>query len=366
MAAPTPEFTLLMPCLDEAATLAGCLQAARAGAEALGLEAELLVADNGSQDGSVAIAQRLGARVVPVALRGYGSAVLGGIEAARGRYVMFADCDGSVDWSDLSGFVEAAREGADLVMGCRLPAGGGTILPGAMPWLHRWVGNPGLAWLGRWLFGTRVHDLNCGVRLVRRDRVLALGLRTAGMEFASEMLIKATLFGLEVREVPITLYPDGRARRPHARTFVDGWRHLRFMLMMSPLWLYLVPGALAAAAGALGFLRTGPDAVGPALAMLVGVQLLGFGLMARTFAAEEGLLPREPVLEELYPWINLEVGVLLGLGAGAAGLVAMVRWPCALALAVVAFGTQVVFTSFLLSMLGLERRRVLHSPPPKK
>lgn len=358
MSGPTPEFTLLMPCLDEAETLGGCLDAAASAIEVLELDAEVLVADNGSRDGSVAIAESKGARVVAISEKGYGNALRGGIEAARGRYVMFADSDGSVDWADLAGFVEEIRAGADLVMGCRLPSGGGTVLPGAMPWLHRHVGNPGLAWLGWVLFGTPVHDLNCGVRMVRRGRILELGLSTTGMEFASEMLIKATLFGLVIREVPITLSPDGRSRRPHARTFLDGWRHLRFMLLMSPLWLYLIPGALVFVVGLVGL---SGGSVGAGMAVLVGFQVASFGLLARTFAVAEGLLPKQPAMERLYPVITLEVGLACGLVLGLAGVATLWAGRPVLGLVAACLGAQVFFTSFLLSMLGLQRRG--HAPP---
>lgn len=371
-----PDFTLLMPCLDEARTLPGCLEAAFACVERLGLDAEVLVADNGSSDGSGDLARARGARVVEVPEKGYGAALLGGIEAARGRWVMMADCDGSVDWGALDLFVHEVRAGADLVMGCRLPAGGGTLHAGAMPWMHQHVGNPGISFLGWWLFGARVTDQNCGVRMFRRDRIQALDLRTTGMEFASEMLIKATLFGLDIREVPIHLYPDGRDRAPHARTFVDGWRHLRFMLLMSPLWLFLLPGGLLMAGGAaLGahlaaggtppWLFAGDALAAASLSVLLGFQILSFGLMSRTFAVAEGLLPRQQTLDRLYPVVTLEVGVVAGFLLVAAGLVGLLLRGApgvdsdlarVAALTLSVLGAQVVFTSFMLSVLGLRRR----------
>lgn len=385
---PDLELTCLMPCLDEAETLATCVEKALRGLAELGIEGEVLVADNGSTDGSQEIAAAAGARVVPVPTRGYGAALAGGIAVARGRFVIMGDADDSYDWSNLGPLVAALREGADLVMGCRLPKGGGTILPGAMPFLHRWLGNPGLSFVGRVLFGCPVTDFHCGLRGFRRNRMRELDLRTTGMEFASEMVIKATLHGLRIAEVPITLHPDGRSRPPHLRTWRDGWRHLRFMLLFAPHWLFTLPGGLAMLLGGAGFLAVlpGPLFIGGvgldvhsmlvfAFAALLGLQLVCFGLSARVFAIREGLLPDDPWLLGILRRWTLEVGLLLGLALGAGGvalLLAAVRAWAAVdygefdyetglrlvipAVSLMAFGVQVFFTSFFLASFAPEDR----------
>jgi glycosyltransferase involved in cell wall biosynthesis len=226
------ELTVLMPCLNEAETLATCIGKAQAAIRAHGLRAEVLVADNGSTDGSPAIAEGCGARVVHVAEKGYGAALRGGIAAARGQFVIMGDADDSYDFGAIYPFVEKLREGYDLAMGCRLPSGGGTIKPGAMPWANRWIGNPVLSAIGRLLFRCPVTDFHCGLRGFRKDAAEVMVLRTPGMEFASEMVIKATLRKMRITNVPITLSPDGRSRPPHLRRWRDGWRHLRFMLLL--------------------------------------------------------------------------------------------------------------------------------------
>jgi len=242
--APQIEVSFVLPCLNEARTLPICIAAAKRSIAAQRLAAEIIVADNGSTDGSIDLARQLGARVVNVPVRGYGAALLAGIQAAHGRFVIMGDADASYDFGNVSGFIERLRGGADLVMGCRLPSGGGTILPGAMPWKHRWIGNPALSAIGRLLFGPAVTDFYCGLRAFRRDFVEGLDLRTTGMECALEMVIKAHLRKGRVEEVPITLHPDGRDRPPHLRTWGDGWRSIRFMMLMSPRWLFLAPGTL--------------------------------------------------------------------------------------------------------------------------
>jgi len=234
--------TILLPCLNESETLAHCISEAQAGLKRAGVEGEILVADNGSTDGSQQIAVDLNARVVPVAQRGYGSALSGGIKAAKGDFILMADSDMSYDLSDLPKFLIKLEAGADFVMGCRLPTGGGTIHSGAMPFLHRWLGNPVLSALGRLFFKSHIHDFHCGIRAFRRDKVLALNLSTSGMEFATEMIVKAHLAEFKIEEVPVTLRKDGRNRPPHLRTWRDGWRHLRFMLLYAPNWLFLYPG----------------------------------------------------------------------------------------------------------------------------
>jgi glycosyltransferase involved in cell wall biosynthesis len=236
------ELTILMPCLNEAETLGRCIEKARTGLERSGVNGEILVADNGSTDGSQEIAQKLGARVVPVPARGYGSALRGGLETAHGRWIILGDADDSYDFSSIEGFVQRFREGYDLVMGCRLPAGGGTIAHGAMPWKNRWIGNPCLSFIGRLFFRCPVHDFHCGLRGITKEAYRKLDLKTSGMEFASEVVIKATLHSLRIAETPVTLHKDGRSRPPHLRPWRDGWRHLRFMLIYSPRWLFLVPG----------------------------------------------------------------------------------------------------------------------------
>jgi glycosyltransferase involved in cell wall biosynthesis len=242
----TIELSIVMPCLNEAETLAACIQKAQRAIEKQHLAAEIVIADNGSTDGSQVVAKQLGARVVDVERKGYGSALIGGIDAARGRLVIMGDADDSYDFTALGPLVEKLREGYDLVMGNRFAGG---IEPGAMVWSHRWIGNPVLTRLSRILFHTPVGDMHCGLRGFRKDAIQRLRLRAIGMEFASEMVIKASLQRLKIAEVPVTLRPDGRSRPPHLRTWRDGWRHLRFMLLFSPRWLFLYPGAGLFAAG---------------------------------------------------------------------------------------------------------------------
>jgi len=381
------ELTLLMPCLDEAETLAGCIEQGRRALDELGVAGEIVVADNGSTDGSPAIAERTGARIVHVPERGYGAALLGGIAAARGRYVVMADADASYDFREIGPFLERLRDGADLVMGCRLPSGGGKILTGAMPFLHRWLGNPGLSWLGRVLFGCPVTDFHCGMRGFSREALLGLDVRTTGMEFASEMVIKATFRGLRIVNVPITLHPDGRTRPPHLRTFRDGWRHLRFMLLHSPKGLFLVPGTAALGTGALGFavLLPGPLRIGGvgldantllvcAFLILTGFQWISFGMSARLYATQHGLIPPDDS-SWIQTHLSLERGIVIGGFVGLAGLCLLVyavyAWstfgfgpfPAAIGLRLVipavtamALGAQIVLSSFFISMLRLKLR----------
>src|SRR5450756_1684708 len=252
--------SVVMPCLNEAETVARCVAEARAALAAASLDGEVLVADNGSTDGSMKLAERAGARVVAVPERGYGAALAGGFAVARGRYVVMGDADLSYDFGAVPEFVKALDTGADLVMGSRFL---GVIEEGAMPPLHRWLGNPVLTGLGRLFFPTDVSDFHCGLRAFRRDALLGLDLRTTGMEYASEMVVKAALFGLRIAEIPVTLRRDGRSRPPHLRTWRDGWRHLRFLLLYSPRWLFLVPGLTLALAGAalIAWLLPGPRAL---------------------------------------------------------------------------------------------------------
>jgi hypothetical protein len=380
------ELSVVMPCLDEAATLATCIEKAAGALRAHGIAGEIIVADNGSRDGSQAIALRHGARLVRVDTRGYGAALMGGIRAARGRFVVMADADESYDFGELMPFVAKLREGYDLVMGNRFRGG---ILPGAMPPLHRYLGNPVLSGLGRLFFGGAAGDFHCGMRGFRRDALLAMDLQTTGMEFASEMVVKATLLGLRVAEVPISLHPDGRSRPPHLRSWRDGWRHLRFLLLFSPRWLFLYPGVLLVLVGtaAGAWILPGPRTVAgvgfdvhtlvyAAAAVLIGYQSIAFAVFSKVFAINEGLLPEDPRFHRLFTTITLEVGLLVGVAfllAGLAGtLWALSDWgarsfgeldpgqtlrvivPSALALAL---GCQIVLTSFFLSVLGLGRQR---------
>lgn len=384
-ATPEVELTILMPCLNEAETISTCVSKARSYLDRRGIAGEVLVADNGSTDGSQVLAARAGARVVPVAERGYGNALLGGILAARGRFVIMGDADDSYDFLRLDPFVERLRAGDQLVMGNRFAGG---IQRGAMPPLHRFFGNPLLSFIGRSFFGSRCGDFYCGLRGFDREAVLGLDLRTTGMEFALEMVVKATLAGLRVAEVPTTLSPDGRTTAPKLRTWRDGWRSLRFFLLLSPRWLFLVPGATLIVTGVLvgGWLLPGPRRVGTvsldvhtllyaAAAVKVGFQAVLFGILTRVFAASEGLLPPSPRLERTLRWFPLEVGLGLGaalLLAGLGGSVwAVWLWeargfgdldpfrmlrtviPSVLA---VTLGVELVLASFFLSVLRLRRR----------
>ena len=324
------ELTILMPCLNEAATVGGCVAKARAFLERAGIDGEVLVADNGSEDDSPAIAERAGARVVRVAERGYGAALAGGIAAARGRYVIMGDADDSYDFTRLEGFVEKLRQGYLLVMGDRFRGG---IDDGAMPWLHRYLGNPVLSFVGRLLFRAPVRDFHCGLRGFDRAAVQSLELRTRGMEFASELVVKAALARWRIAEVPTTLSPDGRGRPPHLRSWRDGWRHLSFLLLFSPRWLFLYPGLALLALGAalttalyfrpLEIFGAGLDIHSMLYASagaLLGMQLCLFALFARLSAQNAGLLPRAPALVQLLKTVTLERGLLAGLVVALAGL----------------------------------------------
>jgi glycosyltransferase involved in cell wall biosynthesis len=332
------ELTVVMPCLDEAETLEACIRKAQAAIEAGGIAGEVLIADNGSRDESREIARRSGARVIDVPIRGYGAALQGGIRAARGRFVLMGDADDSYDFGNLMPFVEKLREGYDLVMGNRFLGG---IAPGAMPPLHRYLGNPALTGLGRLFFHSPSRDFHCGMRAFRRDSVLALELQTTGMEFASEMVVKATLMGQRIAEVPTTLSPDGRSRPPHLRSWRDGWRHLRFLLLYSPRWLFLYPGLLLMALGLGGMLALLPGAIRfgsfafdvntmlyAAAAVFVGYQSVIFAIFTKVFAVSEGLLPEDDRLTRLFDKVKLETGLVVGLLlVGPRGAVARARLP---------------------------------------
>jgi hypothetical protein len=381
------ELTILMPCLNEAETIATCIDKAHGFLARAGIAGEILIADNGSSDGSVEYALARGARVIAVTERGYGAALGAGIAAARGRFVIMGDADDSYDFSRLEPFLAKLREGSDLVMGNRFAGG---IAPGAMPILHRYLGNPVLSLIGRMFFRSGIRDFHCGLRGVRRDAILALDLRTAGMEFASEMVVRAALNGLAIAEVPTTLAVDGRSRPPHLRTWSDGWRHLRFLLMFSPRWLFLYPGAVLFVLGLLGtlVLLPGPLMLTPrfglddhtflvaTIAILVGVQVVGFGIIARHFAAANGLLPRSKSLDGLMSRVSLERGLLIALAlmCGGIGGVAWSLWQWAalhfgpltapevtrvltLSLVLIATAVQLAFTVFLLGIIDLPFER---------
>lgn len=334
------ELTILMPCLNEAETLAECIGMAKSFLAAFGVDGEVLVADNGSTDGSLEIAGREGARVVEVAQRGYGAALLAGIGAARGRYVVMGDADASYDFARLDAFVQALRNGSDLVMGNRFSGG---IAPGAMPFLHRYLGNPVLSFLGRLFYGIGARDFHCGLRGFDRERIMALGLVAPGMEFASEMVVKASLADYRISEVPTTLKPDGRTRAPHLRTWRDGWRHLRFLLVHSPRWLFLVPGIALAAVGALGMVVIAMRSVSiggvnldihtlsyAGAAVILGMQMVLFAILAKAVGVRNGWLPDGGRGKGLLPVLTLErclvVAVLLFLAGVAMSLYAVYLW----------------------------------------
>ncbi|WP_324274262.1 glycosyltransferase family 2 protein [Blastococcus brunescens] len=336
----TCELSIVLPCLNEAETLAVCIRKAQASLRSLGVDGEVIVADNGSTDGSQDIARAEGARVVDVPRKGYGAALRGGIEAAGGRYVLMGDADDSYALDDIGGFLEKLRGGADLVMGNRFQGG---IAPGAMPFLHRYLGNPVLSRAGRLFFHIPVGDFHCGMRAFRRDRVLALGMQTEGMEFASEMVVRASLRGLRIEEVPTRLQPDGRSRAPHLRTWRDGWRHLRFLFAFSPRWFLLYPGLAMIAGGLLGLVLLAVDSVtiggltfgvhtmlACATAVVAGLQVTGVAVISRSYAAHLGMLPRSARLEKWLERTTLERGLVLGALLALAGVLcfvlAVIQW----------------------------------------
>jgi glycosyltransferase involved in cell wall biosynthesis len=389
------ELTILMPCLDEAETLATCIAKARGFLDRTGIAGEVLIADNGSTDGSQAIAEAAGAQVVEVEERGYGAALGAGIAAARGRYVIMGDADDSYDFANLDGFVDELRRGSALVMGNRFKGG---IAPGAMPWHHRYIGNPVLSFLGKLFFRTRASDFHCGLRGFDRDAVLGLRLRTTGMEFASEMLVKATLSGLEVSEVPTTLRPDGRSRPSHLRSFRDGWRHLRFLLLFSPRWLFLYPGYILMAIGVFlgALLFRGPVRITAtieldihtflmaAMFILVGLQAVAFAVIGRRFASRYGFIPRSETFDEVLEAMTLERVLLVALILFAIGFSAMIwgfgQWadrgfgalnpsttmrPLIVAMTTLVAGLQLAMSAFMSSMINIPllERRVVAVPP---
>ncbi|MCP4202712.1 MAG: glycosyltransferase family 2 protein [bacterium] len=385
---PDFELSVVIPCLNEAETLGICIQKAQRAMSEHRITGEVIVADNGSTDGSREIADELGARVVPVTERGYGSALMGGIDAARGRYVIMGDADDSYDFTEVPRFVDKLREGYDFAQGCRLPGGGGRVLPGAMPFLHRFWGNPMLTYLVRRMFQAPIRDVYCGLRGFTKEAYDELGLRCTGMEFAAEMVIKGSLFGKKFAEIPITLHPDGRsAQTPHLRTFRDGWRTLRFFLMYSPRWLFLWPGILLILLGLVGYAVALPGVtvfgaildvhtlLFASLAVLVGYQSVQFAVFAKAFAVSEKLVPGDPKLNWLFRTVTLERGLVLGVLALLVGLsflgVAVNQWrltgfgPLDYArsmrwvipgVTLSALGVQTVLSGFFLSILGMARK----------
>jgi hypothetical protein len=379
------EVSVVLPCLNERETVGICVAKAVAALKSAGVQGEVLVADNGSTDGSIELAKSAGARVVHVAQRGYGNALRGGIQAARGIYVLMADSDDSYDFGHLPRFVEQLRNGSELVMGNRFRGG---IRRGAMPVLHRYLGNPVLTAIGRLFFGSPSRDFHCGIRAFRKDSYERMDIRSTGMEFASEMVVKASLLRMNVSEVATTLSPDGRSHPPHLRTWHDGWRHLRFLLMYSPRWLFLYPGMASILVGlaACLWLMPGPRRIGDVVfdvhtlayafgSMLVGFQLLAFAVFTKVFAITEGLLPEDPRLNRMFAYIKLETGLVVGavfVVLGISGsLFALSTWARSsfgpitsenilrivlLSVFALVLGPQVIFSSFFLSILGLRRR----------
>jgi len=381
------ELSVVLPCLNEAETLASCIEKAQRAMREHGIAGEVVVADNDSTDGSQEIAERCGARLVQVEERGYGSALMGGIAAARGRYVIMGDADDSYDFLEIPTFVDKLREGYALVQGCRLPAGGGVIRPGAMPLSHRWIGNPLFSRLVRWMFDAPIHDVYCGMRGFTRELYDRLRMRCTGMEFATEMIIKASLSKEQIAEVPITLHPDGRVTQaPHLRTIRDGWRTLRFFLMSSPRWLFLYPGLLLILFGLTGYGLALPGVtiygatldvhtlLFASLSVMLGYQALVFAVIAKTFATREGLLPPDPRLERFHRQFSLERGLALAGVSFLAGLfllgVAVNTWRLAgfgglnypdtmrwviPGVLLTALGFQTLLFGFLTSILRMDR-----------
>ena len=380
----TVELSVVMPCLNERETVGVCVRKALASLHEAGIRGEVIVGDNGSTDESVEIARSEGARVVHVEEKGYGSALRGGILAACGEYVVMADSDDSYDFGHITRFLEQLRAGSDLVMGNRFRGG---IAKGAMPPLHRYFGNPVLTGIGKLFFHSPCHDFHCGMRGFRKDSFVRMDIRSTGMEFASEMVVKAGLLGMKVSEVPTTLSPDGRSHPPHLRTWRDGWRHLRFLLLYSPRWLFLYPGTvlILLGLGVCAWLLPGPKILNEIefdvhtllyafASVLLGFQLVAFAMFTKVFAISEGLLPEDPRLSHAFEYITLETGLAFGglLIAGGIGgsILAFSGWakssfgeldpvrilrivmPSVFSLTL---GVQIICSSFFLSILGLRR-----------
>jgi len=384
----SPTVSVVIPCLNEADTLESCIKKAQRALKENDIPGEIILADNGSTDGSVEIATRMGVCVVHVEAKGYGNALMGGIASARGSFIIMGDADDSYDFGEIPKFVEKLREGFELVQGCRLPSGGGKVMPGAMPFSHRWWGNPMFSLMVRRMYWATIHDVYCGLRGFTQGLYHRLDLRCTGMEFATEMIIKSNLCGAKIAEVPITLYPDGRrSHAPHLKTFRDGWRTLRFLLIYSPRWLFLYPGILLILLGLLGYGLALPGVMirsltfdahtllFASLAILLGYQSLVFSIFAKTFAVGEGLLPEDPSLNRFFELVNLERGLIVAGGAlliGVALLLAAVnQWRLAdfgrldyaqtmrlvvPGVTLMTLGFQTALSSFFVSILGMRRR----------
>jgi glycosyltransferase involved in cell wall biosynthesis len=385
----TLELSVVMPCLNEADTLETCIVKAKEAIASHGILGELVIADNGSTDGSQDIARRLGARVIDVPAKGYGNALMGGIAAAQGRFVIMGDADDSYDFREIPRIVDELRKGPDLVQGCRLPSGGGKILPGAMPFLHRWWGNPMFSAMVRTMFKAPIHDVYCGMRGFTKAAYERLDMRCTGMEFATEMIIKSSRYKMNISEVPITLHPDGRkAHAPHLKTFRDGWRTLRFFLMCSPRWLFLIPGIGLFVLGLVGYALAFPGVtifgatldvhtlLVSSLALMLGLQAIFFAIFAKMFSINERLMPEDPRMDRFFEIFNLEKGLILGAMAILAGL-GLLAWSVAgwravgfgpldyahtmrrviPGVSVAALGGQTILSSFVISILSLQRRR---------
>jgi glycosyltransferase involved in cell wall biosynthesis len=382
------EVSVVMPCLNEADTLETCIKKAQRALHEHHISGEIIVADNGSIDGSQTIATHMGARVVHVKARGYGNALMGGIAAAHGKFIIMGDADDSYDFLQIPSFLAKLREGFDLVQGCRLPSGGGTVTPGAMPFLHRWWGNPMFSIMTRWMFGAPIHDVYCGMRGFTKALYDRLDLRCIGMEFATEMIIKASLRGEKIAEVPITLHPDGRkSHSPHLKTFRDGWRTLRFFLMYSPRWLFLMPGMLLVLLGLIGYVVAMPGVMlggitfdahtllFASLAILCGYQSILFAIFTKAFAVNKGLMSEDRRLTRFFELVNLERGLITASAALFIGLVLLLvaanQWRLTgfgrlnyaqtmrlvvPGVTLTALGFQTVLSSFFVSIMGMCRR----------
>ncbi len=382
------ELSIVIPCLNEAETLETVIKKAQTALQKDKIAGEVVIADNGSTDGSIEIATRLGARVAHVSAKGYGNALMGGIAAARGKYILMGDADDSYDFLEAPKFLEKLRQGFELVQGCRLPSGGGRVLSGAMPFTHRWIGNPLFSLMVRKMFLAPIHDVYCGLRGFTKDLFQKLQLRCTGMEFATEMIIKSSLLRAKIAEVPITLHPDGRIHhKPHLRTFRDGWRTLRFFLIFSPRWLFLYPGVLLVILGLIGYAISLPGlSIGKvhfdvhtmlvsSLVILLGYQSIVFALLAKTFAVMEGFMPEKPRLTKFFEIVNLERGLTAGAISFVVGcallLVAVLKWSAVgfgpldysktmrvviPGVTLAALGFQTILFSFLASIIGLKRK----------
>ncbi len=383
------ELSIVIPCLNEEDTLDVCIGKALQAMGEEGVSGEVIVADNGSNDGSLEIARKRGVRIVTVEEPGYGCALMGGIDAARGTYVIIGDADDSYDFLEIPKFLAKLREGFDLVQGCRLPAGGGTVVSGAMPWTHRHLGNPFFTFLTRWWFKSPIHDVYCGLRGFTKSHYEALNQSCTGMEFATEMMIKSSQVTCRIAEVPITLHPDGRVfHSPHLKTWSDGWRTLRFFLINSPRWLFLAPGLIAIAAGLLGYGLGMPRVMlfginfdlhtllFSSLFIMCGFQSILFALLSKTYAVESGLIGPDPRLKMFYSWATLERGILISglamtLGVFLLGY-AINEWRLSdfgaldygrnlrlviPGVTITALGAQLLLSSFFVSILGIQRKR---------